>query len=193
MYTVSVRVKGISPLMQHRFPMPDYETTTKSGQVSTGEKKWHEEWREALYVDKDGEVFQPATHFESAMLKAASSFKIRGKRGKTYKDLFAMAVIVSPDEIPHNVKMPDTLTTDADEQLYIDQRPVKIQKARVVRTRPTFKTGWELEFEIQVSDDELQSDVVYEVLSMAGKSVGIGDYRPRFGRFQVVSFEVLKG
>lgn len=36
------------------------------------------------------------------------------------------------------------------------------------------------------------ASVVLEILEDAGRRVGIGDYRPKFGRFQVVRFEVVK-
>lgn len=192
MYVVSVKVHGVAPLMQHRFPLPDLADMSKGGHVHTGSKDYTEEWREYLYVNANDEIFQPATHFEGAMVKAAVNFKITGKRGKTYKDLFQAAVFVSPEEIPHGLKNPETLDTDADKTLYLDMRPVVIQRNRIVRIRPTFKPGWELEFDIEVVDDQIQPTLVQDVLTLAGKTVGIGDYRPKFGRFSVSRFEVQK-
>lgn len=192
MYTIQTKVKGIAPLMQHRFPMPEFETMGKGGHQQTGAKDYREEWRQYLYTTSDGEVFQPAVHFEGAMVKAAAGFKITGKRGKTYKDLFQGNVFVAPDEILHGIKTPEILDTDGDKPLYLDMRPVVVNRARVVRIRPTFKPGWELEFEISVIDDQIPSEIVFDVLNLAGKTIGIGDFRPRFGRFQVVHFEVQK-
>lgn len=190
MYTVDVKVKGAAPLLQHRFPMPELETMSKGGHKVTGAKDYTQEWRDYLYVNANGEVFQPAAHFEGAMVKAAVNFKITGRRGKTYKDLFRAAVFVTPDEILHGVQEPDELDTDADKPLYLDMRPVIVNRARVVRLRPAFKMGWELEFIIEVIDDQISPELVQDVFTLAGKTVGIGDYRPRFGRFNVVRFEV---
>ena len=77
-------------------------------------------------------------------------------------------------------------------ELYLDVRPVIVQRARVVRMRPTFKTGWELSFEIQVNDDEIQPELLQDILTLAGRTVGIGDYRPKFGRFAVIQYLVHK-
>jgi hypothetical protein len=193
MYTVDCKITGVSPLMQHRFPMPEFENIGKGGKKSTGEKDYSQEWREYFYATSDGQIYQPSDHIQGAMVKAAVNFKVQGKRGKTYKDLISAALIVTPDQIPHvGYIIPDTLDADADKPLYIDARPVVIQRARQVRLRPTFKAGWELEFEIMVIDDELPSNVVQDVLTLAGKAVGIGDFRPRFGRFNVARFEVTK-
>ena len=191
MYTVSTKVKGVAPLMQHRFPMPELKDMSKGGSKVTGAKDYTEEWREYFYANGNG-IFQPAVHFEAAMVKAAVNYKITGKRGKTYKDLFKAAVFVTPDEILHNIDVPDMLDTDGDKRLYLDLRPVVVNRARVVRIRPTFSPGWELEFEIECIDDQIDENLLQDVLELAGKTVGIGDYRPRFGRFNVIGFEVHK-
>jgi hypothetical protein len=191
MYQVSTRVKGISALLQHRFPMPDYENLGKGGTKHTGAKDYTQEWRGHLYVDK-GYIYQPSIHFELSMVKAAANFKVTGKRGKSYKDLVSANVIIDPEKIPHGIAEPQELDTDADKVLYLDMRPVVIQRARVVCLRPAFKAGWELAFTINVMDDELPSGILQDILVLAGKTVGVGDYRPKFGRFSVTQFEVLK-
>ena len=190
MYTVSVSVKGTAPLMQHRFPMPDLATLSKGGKKSTGSIDYTQEWREYFYATEDGEIYQPSSHFEGALVKAAVNFKVSGKRGKSYKDLISANVVVDPERILFGVHVPEELDADADKQLYLDVRPVIVNRARVVRIRPTFKAGWELSFNIQVLDDEIQADLLQDILTLAGKTVGVGDYRPKFGRFNVIEYKV---
>ena len=64
-------------------------------------------------------------------------------------------------------------------------------KGRIMRYRPMFKQ-WMLEFIIEF-DDEIAVDAIKEALEIAGKYVGIGDWRPekkgKFGKFQVTSFQ----
>lgn len=192
MYTVSVTVRGIAPLIQHRFPMPDLTNASKGGTRKSGAIDYSTEWKQGLYVNKEGEIFQPAIHFEAALTAAAAQFKVTGGRGRSYKDLFKSAIFISPDEILHGLKAPETLTADADEKLYIDARPAVVQRARIVRLRPAFKAGWELSFEIECLDDQIHPDLLQDVLTLAGRNVGIGDHRPRFGRFAVSRFEVHK-
>lgn len=192
MYSIDVSVEGVAPLLQHKFPLPDFGVISTDGttDVITGQKDYSEEWRNYLYVNSDDEIYQPATHFDGAMVKAAVNFKVKGKRGKTFKDLFKGNVFCSPDEILHGIKTPDDLDNDADKPLYLDMRPVVVSRARIVRIRPAFSPGWKLDFEIEVLDDQIPFTVVSEVLSLAGKTIGIGDFRPRFGRFIVTRFEV---
>jgi hypothetical protein len=172
--------------------LPDFGDLGKGGKKKTGETDYTQEWKGYLYVNGEGQVYQPATHFDGALIKAAAGYKIQGARGKTYKDLFKGNVFCSPDEILHGVMAPKTLDPDGDKRLYLDVRPVVVQRARVVRIRPAFKPGWRLSFEITILDDQVPANVVNEVLIMAGRTVGIGDFRPRFGRFMVTGFQVVR-
>jgi hypothetical protein len=171
--------------------MPDYSDMGKGGTKSTGAKDYTQEWRSSLYVTDSGQIYQPANHFELSMTKAAASFKVQGKRGKSYKDLVASNLVIDPEKILFGIEEPKELDCDGDKPLYLDMRPVVIQRARVVRLRPAFKAGWQLEFKITILDDELPMGIVQDILTLAGKAVGVGDYRPKFGRFRVVSFEEL--
>lgn len=71
-----------------------------------------------------------------------------------------------------------------------DQRSVKVVKNKVTRTRPRF-TNWSVEFECIVNPTILDDETFRRSIDNAGVMVGIGDYRPRFGRFEVRSFEAL--
>lgn len=192
MYAVNVTIQGVSPLMQHRYPMPDLASMSKGGKKSTGAVDYSQEWREYLYANSSGEIIQPASHIEGALTKAAAGFKVQGKRGKSYKDLFAANIFIDPVEIKHGYTVPDDLDCDADKPLYLDMRPVVVNRARVVRIRPCFKPGWSLSFTINVIDDELPFEILNDALTLAGKAVGIGDFRPKFGRFMVTKFELVK-
>jgi len=192
MYQVEVTVKGTSVLLQHRFPMPDLATASKGAKRKSGAVDYSTEWRQALYVNADGQIYQPGLHFEASLVAAAAQFKITGARGKSYRDLLRSSVFVRPDEILHGLTAPESLTADADEKLYIDARPVVIQRSRIVRLRPAFKAGWQLSFTIECIDDQIHEDLLLDVLTLAGRTIGIGDHRPKFGRFAVVHFKKLE-
>lgn len=66
-----------------------------------------------------------------------------------------------------------------------------IQRNGITRTRPALKVGWAAEFDILVNLPEYINPAdLNEVIANAGKLCGIGDFRPTFGRFQIVGFEV---
>jgi len=57
-----------------------------------------------------------------------------------------------------------------------------------MRARPRFNK-WALDFSIIVTHDALPKAVLKELLDHAGRYMGIGDYRPKFGTFIVTKFE----
>ena len=185
MRSVEVKIQGLSPLLQHRYVFTDEKE--EAAKRKTGKKDYSEEWKSALYWDDDLGIIQPATHIEAAMIKAAVDFQIVGKGKKTYKDLFKSAVFVTPDYIPHGLKgTREGLVKEG--RISIDKRLVRVNNSGVERLRPILK-DWVLEFTIEVHDDQVSLDTVHQVLEHAGRYVGIGDFRPKFGRFSVLRFE----
>ena len=173
MATVKVTIKGVVPLLQHRYPSEKEETKIMKVR---GARDYSKEAELALYRDEVGTIYQPAEHILGALIKAAVDFKITGRGKKTYKDLIKSAIVISPDAIPHKNK-----------KWEVDRRMVVIQRSRIMRERPRFD-NWELSFEIETLDEQLPLSALKEILDQAGK-VGIGDFRPRFGRFIVTEFK----
>lgn len=175
MKQIEVEITGIAPLLQNRFPVEEHghniSKATKQIYVPEDEAK------KCLY-QRDGKVFQPAEHIYQSMVRASTDFKFKGK--KTFKDVVVSCVTVEPEEIP----------LISDKPYEIDARPVVIpgQRTRVLKWRPKFN-NWKLRFTLTILDETNISPAnVKEILEKAGTTKGIGDYRPRFGRFYVSSF-----
>lgn len=175
MKKIDVEITGIAPLLQNR-----YQTENNGVNKSKAKKKEYnpqEEAKKCLYKTLEGEVYQPAEHIYQSMVKASTDFKFEGK--KTYKDLIQSRILIEPEAIP--------LITEGEYE--IDTRPVVIQRARVLKWRPKFN-DWKLKFTLTILDeDNIGISVAKEILEKAGATKGIGDYRPRFGRFMVTNFE----
>ena len=55
------------------------------------------------------------------------------------------------------------------------------------------KAGWTATFVMMVTLPEYVSpQTLNEVVAMAGRINGVGDFRPTYGRFSVVSFEITQ-
>ena len=175
MLKIKTTIVGTAPLLQNRFPEEEHPEVERKLRKKIFPAQ--EEAENKLY--KNGDVIcQPARHFEAAMIKAATNFKFEGK--KSYKEAFKGGIFINPSMIPHKYK-----------KWEIDRQPVVVQKARIMRARPRFDK-WELTFEIQVIDDRIDENIVKEALTYAGLYKGIGDLRPRYGRFEVKEFKVIK-
>lgn len=187
MKTIAVSIVGVAPgLLQHRFP-----EVVMAGLVSNiklsgkGKPKPEDEAELAAYRMEDGFLSQPSEHIYSAMVKGASGFQVQGRGKLTYKDSVKGALLVEPEPI-----IP--LLTAAGKPIkdyLIDARPARVQRARIMRHRPLIK-DWRLDFSLLILEEEtLPPDVANAILVKAGQTIGIGDYRPRFGRFVVTKWE----
>lgn len=195
MYIIAAQIEGISPLLQHRFAPAQLGTMLQGATRNTGSADRSLEWIDGMYTTEDGYLCQPATHLEGAMVKAAATFKIKGGRGKSWRDPIRAYCYISPDFILHQrngkpVLAPGPeLVNKPERGLSVLVMRVIVQRSAVARSRLMIAAGWQLEFTIQVLDDQVRLDVVREILDEAGRAVGIGDYRPRYGRFAVTGFE----
>lgn len=71
-----------------------------------------------------------------------------------------------------------------------DIRRVGVQQASVQRCRPIF-APWSIKFDLTlIPDAGVNVSDVREAVEIAGKQIGLSDYRPKYGRFVVEKFKV---
>ena len=74
---------------------------------------------------------------------------------------------------------------------YEDRRRVMIQRNGVTRVRPAMRAGWKLSFEFMINLPEyIGANDLRAIIEQAGRLIGIGDFRPTFGRFGIVNYSV---
>lgn len=171
---IKVSVKGTAPLLLHKFVEADATTSKKKKKVYIPA----EEAEKVCYRTADGKVYIPSTHFKGCMIKSGVDFIYSGR--KTYKEYVKSGIFFKEKEI---ILTPQEYT--------ISNLPVVISRARIMRSRPEFKE-WECTFTIEVINEDLDKSILKEILESAGKFQGVGDFRPEYGRFKVVSFEEVK-
>ena len=65
-----------------------------------------------------------------------------------------------------------------------------IQRQVVNRVRPAMRLGWKVTFDMMVVLPEyIDRNMLRETIEAAGRLIGIGDFRPTFGRFGIVKFD----
>lgn len=174
---VKVRIRGTSDYLQHRRNPEDESDSVKKKNVVDYSK----DADKALYLDEKIGVYIPSKHIRGALVESGKNFIVKGL--VNYKKIVDSTTEIDPDKIPIGKK-----TYDYKHQEF-GRIPPKTGSSVMV-SRPAFRKGWEAEFTILVIDeDRLPIKVLKEVLEFAGKFVGIGDWRPHFGRFEVVEFK----
>ncbi len=74
---------------------------------------------------------------------------------------------------------------------YIDRRRVMIQRNGITRCRPAMHSGWKCSAHLQILLPEyISPSLLNETIQAAGRLIGVGDFRPTFGRFMVTGFSV---
>ena len=71
--------------------------------------------------------------------------------------------------------------------------PVVVQRNRLMRTRAKFDLPWSCTFEADVDDELVSREHLERWLDIAGRRIGLGDWRPEksgtYGRFELESME----
>lgn len=187
-------LRGTSDLLMHKMN----DDQLRGTKVVSGQADRSREWVHSLYHD-GGNIHFPASWFEAAIIKAASNFQIRGKGKKTYKDLIMSAVYCSDSKL----KLKQKTSVDDFEKAHstgatvngcsIDEQSAKnpATRGRMLVRRPKFDKGWEVEFQTDILDEQISDEVMKQVIEHAGQRCGFGTYRPRYGRFELASYEAV--
>lgn len=191
MKTLVFQIESIVPLLMHddktANPLNEYAKKLKS---LTGKRKKTDEdyaliaeveWNASLYYE-NGNYIIPTKVIEAALLASAKQFK----KGTLLKQCVIVADDMVLDFKDNNLK-PDKLFKKLE---YVDMRTVKIGQAKTTRCRPKFD-NWKGEFTVILDEEKLNSEEIEQIVSNAGKYVGMCDYRPRYGRFQITDFRSL--
>lgn len=196
MYEIHVRIEGISSILQNRFAPAELNNLMQGTTKKTGAIDYSNEWIQGMYINDNGYLYQPASHLEAALVQAAKAFKIKGRGNKTWSSVIRAYCYVKPVELIHlrngkPVEAPDNdLLQNPTKNLRVNIQRVKVGQAAIARSRLEINEGWELDFIVEIIDDQVTPDVIQEILIEAGRAVGIGDYRPKHGRFDIINFEV---
>ncbi len=189
---VSVEIRGLSPLLQHRFGEEAEQADSKPTRtVTVGYGTPREQAEKAVYRDQAGCCYFPGQAIARLLREAGSNHKQRGSR-RSIKFIVPAGVIVPADAIAILDEKGKAV-----KDFEIDSRPVTIPatKGRVMRHRPRWDT-WTAEFSLEIDEDVLPVDLVHQLLEEGGRRIGIGDYRPErggpFGRFEVLRWEVVE-
>jgi hypothetical protein len=182
-YTATVRIKGTADILFHRW---NCEAVAEKGKAAKGSKaKKTDDIESYVYRNDDNEICLPGEYLRMAVIGASKFRQDPRSPRKSAMDLFKAAVISLTQLTPILVNgKPVT------EWTYEHQCRVQIQRNGVTRVRPAFKAGWEAEVDLLVNLPEyVAPDVLNEVVANAGRLIGLADFRPTYGRYQVVSFQ----
>lgn len=181
---VRIHLTGTAPLLMHNVrladPLDPYAIALKK--VSNKRVKTEDdhaemariEWYGGLYHDDDVGPYVPGFNVERALRDGAKITR-QGKqveRGLLVTDDFCPVIYVGPRDLPG---------LWADKQ-YTHRAAIRVAQARVMRTRPVFPE-WQVEADAEIDPGLLSVEDLQTHADAAGSMAGLGDWRPRYGRF----------
>lgn len=188
-YVAKVTIQGVAPILFHAWNCEAVEAKAKADKGSKAKKTDNVE--SYVYRNEKGEICLPGKYLVGSVTdrkKGAARYRQdpRSPR-KSAVDLYQAGLIPLTLLAPIGKAGSKTLKTWD----YLDKQRVVVQQSGITRVRPAFLEGWTATVDLQVTlPDYIPPSVLLHVLEDAGRFVGVGDYRPTYGRFQVVKFEV---
>jgi hypothetical protein len=183
----SYKIRGVAPLLLQNGHLADplnyYSRELKkiSGKKPKTDADYEAmakiEWYGSLYTEND-KIVIPTSMIEAGIVTAAK----KKKEGKiVLAGVFCEENAVL--EFPHKHLSINELWLKEE---YRFTCGVVIMGRRVMRTRPIFNNWWS-EFKI-VWDDQIvkNEEAIKGYITILGEQVGIGNWRPKYGRFEIV-------
>lgn len=179
-YIVRVKIEGSADYLYHRW---NNESVAEKAAAKKGSKiKKTDDVESFVYRNDEGILCISGEQLRMSIVQSAKFRQDPRSSRKSAMDLYKAGIVVLTDLAPVGLKDWD----------YMDMRRVVIQKSAITRSRPALKKGWQSEFEIMVNVPEyISHSDLNETIAMAGRLIGIGDFRPTFGRFNIINFEVV--
>ncbi len=141
------------------------------------------EYQGSLYLNKDMMPVIPA-HMLGAFVHAGA------KKFKQGKDALA-GILVEDDAVISYAGGPMTIEELIDSPDHRLTVGVKVGQSKVMRTRPLFKDV-AFTFTVEFDPELINGEDIRKWVSAACLRVGLGDWRPRYGRGHITSFEIME-
>ncbi len=176
-YTVSVTIRGSSDLLFHRW---SNEAVAEKAAAAKGSRaKKSDNLESYVYRCDNGNIGLPGEYLRQSIIYAAKFRQDPRSPRKSAFDLYKAGVVALTMLADLGVAEPD----------YIDRRRVLIQRNAITRERPAIREGWEATIDLMVLVPEyIDRTTLLEVVGSAGRLIGVGDFRPTYGRFAVTNF-----
>ena len=180
-YAIDVTVEGSADLLFHRWNCESVEAKSKSAKNSAAKKT--DDIESYVWRNNDGELCIPGEYFRQSIIHAAKFKQDPRSPRKSAMDLFKAGVVAL-------TPLASLGTKDWD---YLDTRRVTVQRNGINRTRPAMKVGWSVDVQFQILTPEYIDLVLFQdVLNIAGRLIGVGDFRPTYGRFMITKYNVTE-
>lgn len=179
-YRASITISGHADILFHRWN--NEAVAEKAAAVKGSKAKKSDNVESYVWRNEEGFLCLPGEYLRGSVVMAAKFHQDPRSPRKSAMDLFKAGV----------VSLTDLASLGAKEWDYEDSRRVVIQRSGITRVRPAMRKGWKATIELMITTPEyISPEFLQGVITKAGLLVGVGDFRPTYGRFGITNFEIL--
>lgn len=144
-----------------------------------------EEAQKKLHLSKGGKPIIPSPNLFKSIIEGGRFFKLGKSKITTLKSSLVPACVeIEELELPIQSKA----------GWEVDSRPVRVPTTGgvVIAHRPMFEQ-WALAFTLNLDEEMMSSQLLYEIIEAAGTRIGLGDFRPDrkgpFGKYRITQWK----
>jgi hypothetical protein len=187
MKTIQCTITGLRPLLMNNGEQADPINplvVEKKKLTSKGSKKMtladYEEidrlsWLAAVYWSEENGLVIPSDNIEAMIVAGA-------RKARKGKDALAAMFLSEAECVIEHPRKGQGIEKIMADKGYTLRKPVMQQKARIMRVRPRIQT-WSTSFTVEYDESVINGRDLQTAITEAGAIVGIGDWRPKYGRF----------
>lgn len=180
MKNIEVRLSGLSPWMWNAF---------RGQEVIPPERK--------LHLGSDGKtLILPAANimgFLTSTLVGRSCVNtfVPPKERPNIKAEVLASIALMETEIPILSEGKTLVFTGFNDKVYVDERPAQASKtSRDIVRRPVIRLPWEVRFHLLINETDYVTEArMHDWFIQGGIVVGLGAFRPFFGKFEVTGWK----
>jgi hypothetical protein len=181
---ISITLKGTRPLMFDRYP---------------GDNNTQLRPEEKFYMKENGELYIPAINLYSLLVAENSKSVCKqfcGKGWRTVAHCISSSTNIEPFDIPILDGEKQIVFKKFNEKIFVHKCVARIKKAALSipspKERPTINTPWNISFVMEINESkDLSFTTLRNLFEYAG-SMGIGTFRPFYGRFELDKFDEVE-
>jgi len=181
-----ITLEGTGPLLMHNARLSNpLDPAAKAIKKVSGKRNKteddhaemaHLEFIGSLYCDPDAGPYIPSDNIWRCLYDAAK----KSKRGPKVKEGVLITTEINPlGGYGSRVRDPEALWADENFRHFAS---AKVGQVRVTRCRPIFRQ-WKVAADGIIDANVLDFSELEQIAEVAGALIGLGDWRPKFGRF----------
>lgn len=143
-------------------------------------------WLASIYYDPEIGFYMPSANIDQMLIDGAKK-STKGTVMKTGVECAHPHVLIRFPRIPNCPDEKDLDAVQADKRFRFERRVKGASNSRIIAVNAMIPTGWQMDLQFDYDTDcGVKLKDIEKALERAGSLVGLGGWRPKFGRFMVV-------